>query len=137
MPSLGQRLGNIANTHRTLKNYKKKYMRNMKTYGFTTVKEFQNYEAQKNLNNTTPISNNSNTNSNTTNTSNKSFITRKSNSSCIITPGGQKMKKMNGKWVKCALGGKRKTARRYAKRSAPHPLKGAAVTRKGKQTRRR
>jgi hypothetical protein len=51
------------------------------------------------------VSGNSNANSN-------------AKSQCMITPGGQKMRKEKGKWVKCTAGGKRKT--RKSKKSRRH-----------------
>lgn len=123
MPPTRRSLANIANYHQKLKNYKKKYSRNIKTYNFKTVEEFEAYERQGKNNVTNEIEELTiNINSiPSVPESNTSRPSSPSSSSCTITPGGQKMKRVNGKWVPCVFGGKRKTrkgkkARRVTRR---------------------
>jgi hypothetical protein len=124
-------LANIANYHMKLKNYRKKYSHDFKTYTFKTVQEFENYESRLGKGKevevaneietiSLPSLNSKNIAGNTANTSPSSSPTA-SPPACTITPGGQKMKKVNGKWVPCVFGGKRKTrkgkkARRLTRR---------------------
>jgi hypothetical protein len=112
-------LANIANYHKKLKNYKKKYSRNVKTYNFKTVQDFENYERRQQNENTQNESNMMANQLTITTQNEKNTISRSpSPSGCIITPGGQKMKKANGKWVPCIFGGKRKTRKGKKSRRA-------------------